>query len=102
MLEDGALAISKVCRTRGWNSLVSHSAFWQNAAVGASIKVYLRKGKIPPSRERSEDRSVRNHPADTKVREEGGEEVLQELEQIPSQQGPHQSRYQHHSLRRTT
>lgn len=43
------------------------SAFWQKAAVHASVKVCLRKGKT----ERSDDKSVRNGPADTKVREEG-------------------------------
>lgn len=47
---------------------------WQKAAVGASVKLCL--GKMLPSRERSENKSERNDPADTKVREEGGEEVL--------------------------
>ncbi|KAK4818992.1 hypothetical protein QYF61_022823 [Mycteria americana] len=35
-------------------------------------KTYLGKGKMPHSGERSEERSVRNSPASTKISEEGG------------------------------
>ena len=90
-----------VCVTKGWNSVVPCSVFWQKASGGASVKVYLRKGRTLPSRERS----VRNNPAATEVREEGGEEVLQAPEQrFPWSpwRGPHQSRHPHHSPWRTT
>lgn len=57
---------------------------------GASVKAYLRKGKKNPSKTQhscvervgfeGKERTVRNCPADTEVREGGEEEMLQARE----------------------
>ena len=59
------------------------------------VKMYLRKGKEMPQRQRKRKKSVRNDPADTKLREEGGgggapgaraEIPLQSLEETMAEQ----------------
>lgn len=71
MLEDEALATLNLVRA-GHGTPGVLLCILAKAAVGASVKVYLRKGKTLPRRDRSDDKSVRNSPADTRAGEEGG------------------------------
>lgn len=66
LLEDGTWAPFKVCRTRGLDSFVSLSAFWQKAAF---VIAYLRKDKtLPSSKKRTK---VEETPQQTRWEKEG-------------------------------